>query len=401
MKILLLAPRFPQPPIKGDMRRNYQLIRWLGRRHAITLLSFAPSATPAADELAPYCQRIEVVPWRARTAALPSASAPLRGEPLQVGYYRSRAMTARLTGLLTRERFDIVQTTLARMAPYTQDLARSTATVLDLIDCLSLNMQRRARRERGPARALFAWEAAQMRRWERQSCRAHDMAVVVSEDDRAAIAADNLAVVPVGVDTAAIQPRPPASEPRIILSGNMRYAPNHDAAVFLLEEILDRVAAQVPGVQCLIVGADPKDSLKQLAQRKPNVQITGYVDDLMGWLQGAMVAVCPLRLGSGMQFKAIEPLAGGVPVVATSRVARPLGASHERELLVADDAESFAEQVVRLIQQPEWRRALAERGRALVESQFGEARIVAGFEAVYAQALARQGTRTSPPNPFP
>lgn len=395
MRILLLAPRFPLPPLKGDKRRAYQVIRWLGRRHAITLLSFATPSDPPPDELAPYCQRIETVPWQGGQAARQMALAPLRGEPLQIGYYRARAMHARLAELVTQEHFDLVQTTLARMAPYTLGWTHCPS-VLDLIDSLSLNMQRRAQRERPPLRAVFRWEARQMRRWEQHICRGHDIAVVVTEAERGAIAADNLAVVPVGVDIDTLQPGPPTRDPAIIFSGNMSYAPNHDAAMFLLDEILDRVATHVPAVRCAIVGTQPKGSLLRLASTRPNVQVTGYVDDLASWLRRSAVAVCPLRIGSGMQFKVIEALACGIPVVATTHAARPLGASHERELLVADDADSFAAQVVRLLQQPQLHRDLARRGRAWVEARFGEASVVQGFEAVYARALARHGQMTRP-----
>ena len=52
--------------------------------------------------------------------------------------------------------------------------------------------------------------------------------------------------------------------------------------------------------------------------------------------------------GSGQQFKIIESLSLGIPVVTTTIAANALKLKHNSELLVADDPRKFAECILNL-----------------------------------------------------
>ncbi len=54
--------------------------------------------------------------------------------------------------------------------------------------------------------------------------------------------------------------------------------------------------------------------------------VTGYVDDIRPYLDGACVAVAPMQVAVGVQNKILEAMAMGLPVVATPLATRALGA---------------------------------------------------------------------------
>lgn len=72
------------------------------------------------------------------------------------------------------------------------------------------------------------------------------------------------------------------------------------------------------------------------------------VDDLREGLSRARVMVVPSRLAAGIPHKAHQAAMLGIPMVVTSLIAGQLGWEDGREILVADDAASFAAAVARL-----------------------------------------------------
>ena len=63
MRILFLSTWFPYPPDNGSKLRAYHLLRALGNRHEVTLLSFGfDTAQPeSGDPLQAICRNVQVV----------------------------------------------------------------------------------------------------------------------------------------------------------------------------------------------------------------------------------------------------------------------------------------------------------------------------------------------------
>ncbi len=387
LRILFVTSRFTHPPLKGDQLRAWHQIRILGERHLVTLVYLARGGAAAHDTLARSCARIVAVPFgpAAMTRGL------LRGLfsplPFQASLYQTRAMKTALLAL-SADPFDLVHVQLARMAPYLVEGVSPRPWVIDLVDALSLGMARRSREEWGPARLAARVEARRLRRYERQLGVAADRTVVVSRRDREAIGElPGLRIVQNAVDLAAFPFQANGRDAAtLVFSGNMGYFPNVNAAVWFAREVLPRVRQQRPQARFLIVGTRPARAVRDLC-RDPAVTVTGRVPDIGPYLRRATVAVVPMRSGSGQQFKILEAMASGAPVVATAAEAEQVGAEHDRELLVADEAGDFAEAVLALVGDPLRAAGLAQRGRQLVEGRFTWRHSVAALEAVYLEAL--------------
>jgi len=123
--------------------------------------------------------------------------------------------------------------------------------------------------------------------------------------------------------------------------------PNADAVYWFVDEVLPILRRQL-GRPVAFTVAGPNES-RQLAQRTGHqARVTGEVADLTPYYDGARVFVAPTRFAAGIPLKVYEAAARGVPVVCTSLLASQLGWRHGQELLVADDAASFAAQCARL-----------------------------------------------------
>jgi glycosyltransferase involved in cell wall biosynthesis len=221
-----------------------------------------------------------------------------------------------------------------------------------------------------------------------------DRTLVVSQRDREAIGdTPGLCIVPNAVDLEAFPFAGPGREPAtLVFTGNMGYFPNVNAVLWFARQVLPRVRQARPDVRLLIVGARPARSVRALAGDGA-VTVTGRVEDIGPYLRRAAVAVVPMRSGSGQQFKILEAMASGAPIVATAAEAEQVGARHERELLVADEASAFAEAVLALLRDPARAADLAQSARRLVEAHFTWRHSVEALEAVYESALRERSGR--------
>ncbi|NLC55722.1 MAG: glycosyltransferase [Armatimonadetes bacterium] len=389
MRLLFVTPRFPYPPAKGDQVRCYPQIRELSRRHRVVLLSLAeaPVAADALRAMERLCARVEVLPLSRANRARGIARALASGRPLQVGAFTHPEARARLQALIAAEQIDLVHAVSIRAAECCL-FPKLRPTVVDFIDCLSLNFARRSRLERGLLRWLCAWEAAQLRRYERRVCAAMDAGLVVSAVDAEALEHPGVRVVPNGVEVPAAVPRVETREPfSLAFTGNMNYFPNDDAARFLVREILPLIWQQVPQARAYLVGRNPSPALRRLADGK-RVVVTGEVPRVEDYLRRCAVAVCPMRAGSGMQNKVLEAMANAAAVVATPFALGGLTVVPGEHLLVAESAAEFATAVLCLLGSPERRERLGQAGYRLVRDRCGWAAAVAQTEEVYAAALA-------------
>jgi sugar transferase (PEP-CTERM/EpsH1 system associated) len=389
MKVLVLLTRIPVPPWRGDQVRAMHHLRLLAPRHEITCCVLVLGSPAAEDQAALAALGVQVEVVRLGVAgALPSLARGLVGDPrpFQTLLFARSQARARVARLCAAGRFDVVHAQLVRTAAY---LPATPPVVIDLIDALSENFARRARREHRLWAPFFAWEARRLRRCEAELVRRGPPCLVVSERERESLGGSgNVHVVPNGVDAAAFayraDGRPPA---RLVFGGNLGYFPNVDAARWLAEDVLPRVHAAVPEAELRLAGARPVRAVRALA-RRPGVSLAPSVPALAPELAGATVAIVPLRAGSGLQNKVLEAMAVGTPVVATPQATSGLAVVPGEHLLVASDAAELAAATVSLLRDPARGRALARAARALVERRYRWEDSAAAVEAAWRAAAA-------------
>lgn len=100
------------------------------------------------------------------------------------------------------------------------------------------------------------------------------------------------------------------------------------------------------------------------------VEVTGYVDDTRDYLRRAAVSIAPLRVARGIQNKVLEALAMGLPTVGTTSATQGVEGTPGTDYIVADDAQDFADEVIKLLRDPGEGRALGDRARAFVEEKY-------------------------------
>ncbi len=401
MNVLVLTHRIPYPPDKGDKVRSYHWLRYLAARHAVHLATLVddPADLAHVPVLERLCASVDVV-FRSRTVMQMRALAALGGSrPLSVASFFSRDLARRVTRLAARVPFDVALGYSSVMAEYLDRLP-GVPRVLDLVDVDSQKWLEYAERARGVRALVYRAEAGRLRRYEAASGRAVDRSVFVSRAEErlyggfAAGAAT--AAVPNGVDAAyfAPAPRPADSAPILVFTGAMDYYANVDAVCHFHERVLPVIARAYPAVRFHVVGRNPARAVTRLA-RDPRVLVTGTVPDVRPYLQGAAVAVAPLRIARGIQNKILEAMAMALPVVTTSCGFEGLDADRGRDLLVEDDPDRFAEAVLRLLGDGALRTRIGGAARAAVVAGYDWTRNAALLETILIGAAGRSPVHAS------
>ena len=384
MKILWLNANLLLPLDKGGKLRTWHLMRHLATQHDITYVSFCePDHDPAHREgMLEVCRRVEVVP-RADT---PKGTLRFKAEaaahlfsslPYAVGKYRSRAYRRLVQRLLDRERFDLIVCDF--LFPAVNLPRRLPCPAVIFTHNVEAEIWRRhAETRKGRVgRALLATQWRRMLRYEGRTLARFDLVLAVSAADRdtfRSLYGDRVAapvyVVPTGVDTEYFQPaREIAAEPRhLVFTGSMDWLPNEDGMLYFVREILPLIRREEPSATFSIIGRAPTPAVRRLADTTEGVEVTGRVDDVRPHAARGGVYVVPLRVGGGTRLKIFEAMSMGQAVVSTTVGAEGLPVRHGEDIVIADEPQQFAAEVVRLMRDGDARAALGRAARRTVES---------------------------------
>jgi len=406
MKILFITPYLASPPQCGAQRRLEGLIRGLGVRHEVWLLSFATPNPIEHSATQAYCRQMFTVqhdvlkPGASRKRMLQLRSLASRYSFEQLLYQDDR-LQVRLNQLIRENPFDVVQVEFAQMGSYNlpRYQGRNPVFVLDEHNIEYDIVRRTAHADGGVLRKAYSaanWR--KVRNEELAAWRRFDGVALTSKRDEELLLEDvpsaRTAVIPNAVDLETFTPNDTPVEPATLLFfGALDYHPNLEGMEYFLDEIMPGIQRRMPQVKLWVVGRNPPSTI--LTRQSEFIEFTGYVDDPRTYLDRASVVVVPLRIGGGTRFKIVEAMAKGKPIVSTSIGAEGLDAEHEKHLLLADTPEAFVESVCRLLEQPEFANTLGKAGRQFAEAHFGWEAVVQKLERFYDDLLAQRTIHAS------
>ncbi|MFN2511740.1 MAG: glycosyltransferase family 4 protein [Pyrinomonadaceae bacterium] len=406
MKILWVKAGKLLPVDAGGKIRSYNLLRQLAARHEVTLLSYyggrrdekyereiaehlpgAETICTGAPEAAPVRQGLDYLRHVASNA------------PYAVTKFTAPEVRRRVGAWLNERRCAVaVCDFLSASLNFPRDLV--TPTVLFQHNVESALWERQATHEPNPVkRVAFKLEAAKMLAYERATVGRFHHIIAVSEHDREQMMSmtepARITVVPTGVDlrqysAAAGSVAATASEstPLVMFLGSMDWEANIDGAVYFCRDIWPGVLAAVPGARFRIVGRNPHPRVRKLAS--DSVEVTGTVSSVIDHLKEAAVFVVPLRVGGGTRLKIFEAMAMGKAVVSTTIGAEGLDVTHGQDVLLADDARTFADSVLTLLRDTTIRREFAEAAAKLA-AQHDWSVVVNRFEDALVEAVKFKG----------
>jgi glycosyltransferase involved in cell wall biosynthesis len=157
---------------------------------------------------------------------------------------------------------------------------------------------------------------------------------------------------------------------RLVFVGHLAWEPNVTGLLWFLSEVWPRLLLQHPCLHLDIVGANPDRRLQRAAERDRRVHLLGYVEDLEDVYPRSRVNIAPLQFGAGMKVKVLNAMARGIPVVTTPVGAEGIEVENGQHLLISDDAEQMAQDILQLLVDPPLWQRLSNKSRELVTERY-------------------------------
>lgn len=396
MNILLITPRIPYPPFRGDKLKIYNIAKLLSNNNSVTILTFLRNNSQRKDlaSLEKHGIQIEVVKLSLIGSLLQTFLAIFGNLPFQTAFFKSSKMKKKVREKVRIGNFDVVYYHLIRSAQYlySNKTDSKPLNVIDFTDDVSLYLKRFAEIENNPFKRYFInIEQKRIEKYERIAEKFHSL-FICSDVDKDFLKKKginkNVNILPNGIDIEYFNSDNQEFEKnRIIFTGNMPYYANYDAAFYFTKDIFPLVLKKIPESEFYIVGQKPPQKIKMLKSKK--VFVTGFVKDIkLEYLKSA-VNVAPMRFGAGTLNKVIESIALGVPVVATSMAVGGLPKELNKYIFVADDPEEFAKKIIYVIQNPIIRFELMEEGKKIIREKLNWKKVVSEFEEYLSNELLK------------
>jgi len=369
MRIFVLVSRVPFPLDKGDKLRIYHQIKELSKTNTVHLCCLDDNNTPEkqVNELRNICAELTVIKLNKAKIYFNLFLALFSNKPYQVHYFYQSSVHKKIKRILQDYNPDKIYCQLIRTAEYVKREHNISKTI-DYMDAFSKGIERRIANA-GLLKPIFKDEAKRLLKYEHLIFDYFEGHTIISKEDRKWILhekRDQINIVSNGIDTDFFSPKGVnEKEFDLIFVGNMSYAPNVAAVKYLAMEILPLLNAQT---KLLIAGASPSKEVLRLANDQ--ITVSGWLDDIRDAYKNAKVFVAPLFIGTGLQNKLLEAMSMELPCVTTSLVNSSLKGEIETQILIANDALEFKNQIEILLAEDSKRSKVGKEARTFVKENY-------------------------------
>lgn len=397
LRILMLTPIEPFPPHGGWQTVIYNDAKFLARRgHEIKILSIAYDAQANPSDVADIGEaEYFAIPRRPRWRQVLANMG--RTLPYTVARHVDLRLLTRALELVRLWCPDVILIEDVVMGWYAARLKRESPVPIYLRSH-NINtkiVERFYKTQRNPVlRVLGRRQWSKFDRYERSVWETFDGVSQISPVDAALAREMNPRVeqkmLYSGIDLdyftpAAASTRAPDT---IIHVGSVGSQTKTPGLVWFREQVYPLIKKRRPSARLEFVGRMPDPPPFDVTG--DDVNATGYVDEVLPFLQKAAVFVVPLFVGGGIRIKILNALATENAIVTTPVGCEGIPVVDGEHLLTAESAEGFADCVCRLLEDEALRHRLGSQGRALAVGRFAWPTIAQELESHLRRAIERR-----------
>ena len=367
LRVLFVSPYPICPPTHGGGLFMYYTLRELSRHcevHAIVMLDYA-SQLEANEELLRYCRTVE---FHVRTADRDPHLASI--VPHAVHEFQKPEIEWLIQRQTLLHRIDVIQLEYTALGQYARPFERIACALFEH-DVYFQSIARSLPFVRSPVDRLKArFEYLRAIRFELKLLPRCDHIQVCTEENKRYLESFLPRLAPridaglrAGIDTGLYSfPGGPRAPFTMLFLGSFRHTPNQVALEWFSRHVLPLIVEKLPQARLLEAGSDPP--LRHTFADPANaIDLLGFVEDIQPLFSSCALFVCPIRSGSGVRVKLLEAFACGIPVVSTTLGAEGLARVDGEFCALADDARTFADRAVQLLEDSALAARMAARAR--------------------------------------
>jgi len=386
-RILQLCHKVPFPPVDGGSIAMHQMTEFFLKHGFNTkVVALNTSGKDFSQQKLPEDYRIRtgfeaqdvntrINPWKALFHLF-------SGKSYNVTRFHSKDMFKRLSGILEKEPWDLIQLEGLYLTPYIPLIREKSraAIIYRAHNIEHIIWKGLASSAKNPLlKSYLSLLASRLEKYELNVVRQIDALMAIGPSDLDFFKSNGFkghsALVPVMIQEPLEGFLLPAPVPGTVFHiGAMDWRPNQEGMLWFLREVWPKVLENAPEMKLILAGKSMPASFRRYSGAK-NITVLGDVPSASQFMADKQIMVVPLLSGSGMRVKIIEGLALGKTIVSTYLGAEGIGCRNNEHIILTDHPKEMAAAIVKCYRNPLWAKAIAEKGSNFVKQHYHPDRI--------------------------
>ncbi len=376
----MLCSKSPWPKYEGGPIAMYAMITGLqAAGHTVKVLAANTNKYTVDPETIPADfkekTQIEFVDLDLSISVFGAACNFLSRKSYHISRFHTKAIANKLTQILRNETFDIIQLETLQMATYL-DIIRKYSKAPVVLRAHNIEhkiWQRIADNCPNPFKRIYINHLYKaLKRFEIGILNKIDGIIAITPVDARNFDklshSSNIVSIPFGINLNSLPENPVQPELASLFHiGTMNWFPNEESIKWLITEVWPEVNKRMPDIELHLAGRYMPPWLLKLS--KPNITVDGEVPDVWEYMQKFSIMVVPLFSGSGIRIKIVEAMAAGKAIITTAIGAEGINYENGQHLIIAKDAKSFTDAIIKLCNDKNLRDTLGKNARMLIAKE--------------------------------
>ncbi len=374
MKVLFVTYDFPYPTTSGGKNRAYHLLKYTAKKADVFLYSYVrKDYNPESnDEILSLGVKSIKVTKRVKLASITNFTKTIiKNSSIFKTLYMSEQVLSEIINIIKEEKIDIVHFE----STYTGFFIGSRLKCLGVKQILGteniefqLYLDYAKELSRFYLKPFVFHQAERLKKEELFMVKNADMVTTITQTEADFI--EKLTNVKPHVVANGIEPNlytysyDQSIKKNILFVGNFSYFPNIDAVQFFYKNVFEKLDHDIT---LTIIGKKCNEKFR--FNNKRIIQ-KDFVEDLIAEYRKADILIFPIRIGGGTNFKVLEAMSLGVPIVAQPERLAGLRAVVGEHFLGATTGEEYASKIKQLYNDSALREKLAKNSRELIEKYY-------------------------------
>ncbi|MEK7100221.1 MAG: glycosyltransferase family 4 protein [Patescibacteria group bacterium] len=396
MRILMLLPFLPIDQMSGGQTRWYHLIKFLSKKHKITVMSLIrgdrEKELSYLPEIEKYCEKVLVFnrpksPWTFRNLFLTLVTF----NPLVVIRNFSMEERTAIKKELENSKYDVIHAETFYVMPH---IPETDVPIVLVEPTIEFSVYGHYADNEVPwfVKPIYMFDVIKLKFWEKYYWKRASKLFAVSEEDKEIMKKEmvgiDVGIIPNGVDVSYFDEKRVIKEipQRILYHGDYKWMQNVEAVNILIKDIWPIVKKEVKNSKLWISGRSIPEKIIELTKNDKDIEISESVKDNRDVFKAASVLVVPIMSPGGTRLKVLEAMAAGLPVVSTPVGVAGLDIVSGTHALVSSDVMELAQMTIKILKNKKISDSISQAGKQFVRENFDWKSIVDKLNGVYESA---------------
>ena len=397
LNVLFICNKSPWPPGEGGpIAMNNLITGLIDAGHEVKVLAVNTNKYSVSPDSIPDDYKrstgIELVYVDLSIKLFPAFLNLFSSKSYHVERFISRLFEKKLIEILNTEQFDIVQVETLYMSPYIEIIRKYSKAKIFLRahNIEYLIWQRITESTKNTIKRTYLKHLTKtLKNYELNSLDRYDGIIPISYVDAdffTSVTQSPVKAISFGIDPDKIEMKEYGQvENALFHIGSMNWMPNIEGIKWFLNEVWPLISDALPELKFYLAGRGMPEWINNLNLK--NVIVVGEVPDAYEFIQSKSISIAPLFSGSGIRIKIIESMALGRAVISTSIGAEGINYTDGKNIMIADDKESFLEAVITLYSNSGKSVKMGKNARELVLQQHNNELLVKQMIDFYKEVL--------------